>query len=205
MKLVVISSPEVIPDEAFIINQLFTAGLEILHLRKPGIEPACLAKLLNQIKPEYYSGVALHQHHELAKHFGIKRLHFTEQNREQVPTNYFRKLKKEEFTLTTSVHSWQTVQGLESIWEYVFFSPVFTSISKPDYQSAIPADFYLIEIFKQVPIIALGGINWQNIKQIKQMNFDGAAVLGALWQQPQQAVEEFNRIKELCSRNAPML
>ncbi len=204
MKLLVISNPEAIPDEATIINQLFASGLEILHLRKPGTNVAGQKKLLNQIQPEYYSGVALHQHHELAEQFGIKRLHFPEQYREQTTANYFRKLKEEGFTLTTSIHSWETLKGIDPIWEYVFFSPVFTSISKPGYLSAVPGDFYLPEGYKYLPVIALGGINSQNIHQIKKMNFDGAAVLGAIWQQPQKAVEEFNRIKEICTHNAPM-
>ncbi len=196
MKLLVISNPVDLPDEAAIINQLFASGLEILHLRKPGAGTTSLEKLLNQNQPEYYSGMALHQRYELAEQFGIKRLHFPEQYREQTTANHFRKFKEEGFTLTTSIHSWETLKGLDPIWEYVFFSPVFTSISKPGYQSAVSSDFYLPQSYKHLPVIALGGVNSQNIDQIKKMNFDGAALLGAIWQLPQKAVEEFNRIKE---------
>jgi thiamine-phosphate pyrophosphorylase len=203
MKLLVISNPEALPEEAAIINQLFASGLEILHLRKPGTVAASLEKLLNQIQPEYYSGVALHQHHKLAEQFGIKRLHFPEKYREQTTTNHSRKLKKEGFILTTSVHAWETLKSLDHIWEYVFFSPVFTSISKPGYHSGVPSGFYLPESYKHLPVIALGGINSRNIHQIKKMNFDGSALLGAIWQQTEKTVEEFIQIKELCS-NAPM-
>lgn len=36
MKLIVITQPEFFEDEAAAITSLFDAGLEILHLRKPG-------------------------------------------------------------------------------------------------------------------------------------------------------------------------
>ncbi len=35
MKLMVISSPDAVPDEALVMNYLLAAGLEVLHLRKP--------------------------------------------------------------------------------------------------------------------------------------------------------------------------
>ena len=35
MKLIIITSPDFIPDEARIVTELFKAGLDLLHVRKP--------------------------------------------------------------------------------------------------------------------------------------------------------------------------
>ena len=35
MKLIIITSPDFIPDEASIVTELFKAGLDLLHVRKP--------------------------------------------------------------------------------------------------------------------------------------------------------------------------
>ena len=43
----------------------------------------------------------------------------------------------------------------------------------------------LIELNKKAPfpIYALGGINEKNISESKEMDFDGAVVLGGIWNQ----------------------
>ena len=38
MKLIIITSPDFIPDEARIVTELFKAGLDLLHVRKPGAD-----------------------------------------------------------------------------------------------------------------------------------------------------------------------
>ena len=76
MKLIVISNPISISSEAQIINNLFNEGLRYFHLRKPNESMENIERLLAQIHPSFYPNIALHQHHQLASKFGIKRLHF---------------------------------------------------------------------------------------------------------------------------------
>lgn len=203
MKLLVISNPEQIPGEATLINQLLAAGLELFHLRKPKASVTDMERLLNKVNPEFYPAIALHQHHNLAKQFGIKRLHFPEHQRQQTPVTVWQQLLEEGYKVTTSVHAIDTLTVLPPVWEYVFFSPVFTSISKPGYAPVLPPAFYLTECNKPFPVIALGGITSRNLNQIPNMNFNGAAVLGAIWRQPHKAVAEFSKLKEICRRDAP--
>ena len=53
MKLIVITQPEFFEDEAAAITSLFDAGLEILHLRKPGASYEDMDKLLRRLPAEY--------------------------------------------------------------------------------------------------------------------------------------------------------
>lgn len=202
MQLMVISSPVAVAGEAARLNQLFAAGLEVLHLRKPGASSAELVALLHQLDPVYYSRIALHQHHALAEPYGITRLHFPEKERPGLTIAAGQKMQAAGYQLSTSVHQPEMLKKLLPVFKYAFLSPVFTSISKPNYKPIINADYYLQAAAKPLPVIALGGINHLNINQLKKMNFSGAALLGAIWQEPEHALKNFKVIQHACSQIA---
>ncbi|MCF0060048.1 thiamine phosphate synthase [Dyadobacter chenwenxiniae] len=181
MELIAISHPEFIPNEAERINALFRDGLLRLHIRKPGCNVADLNRLIGDINPDFYSKIALHSHHELAAQYGITRLHFPEKLRKETPEFMMEKFENAGFKLSTSIHDIDELDGLSKAFDYTFFGPVFDSISKTGYQRAITDDFYLEEEKKAVKVIAIGGIKRSNLHMIKTMNFDGAAMLGAIW------------------------
>ena len=196
MKLLAISDPEFIPDEAEIINSLFREGLVCLHLRKPASTQSEMKELLSKIGTNFIDRIAIHQHHHLADQFGITRLHFTEKDRKLASEKSLEYLKSEGYLLSTSIHDRNEMSSLSTLFSYTFFGPVFDSISKSGYKSALPAEFFLGEEIKIIPVIALGGIDITNLEKVEAMNFDGAAVLGALWKNPPSASAEFKKLKD---------
>lgn len=194
MKLLAISSPDFIPDEARIINGLFRTGLEYIHIRKPECTLDQLRVLLDEIDEEFISRIAVHQHHQVVSEFDIFRLHFTESIREKTNENELKNLKMRGYCLSTSVHDVEEMANLSPYFSYTFFGPVFDSISKSGYKSLLAKDFYLEKKYKTVPVIGLGGITISNQQQVKDMNFDGAAILGILWQEPSKAIEVFTSL-----------
>ncbi len=200
MKLIAISSPEFIPGEAAIINSLLREGLECMHIRKPGSTRDDFAGLLSEIEPAFFDRIALHQHHELTAEFGVRRLHFTETERRITSDAQQEKLSKNGFALSTSIHDLVELDNISPALSYTFFGPVFDSISKSGYKSAVAKDFFMVEKSKRIPVIALGGIDVLNIQNVRKMNFDGAAVLGALWRNPSRALEIFRTLAALADR-----
>jgi thiamine-phosphate pyrophosphorylase len=73
---------------------------------------------------------------------------------------------------------------------------VFDSISKQGYKGVAANDFYLRNEQKPLQVIALGGIDAQHIQPVTNMNFDGAALLGAIWGEPENAIENFKLCKQ---------
>lgn len=190
--------PRSIPGEAGIINQLFSHGLTRLHVRKPEATEAAMSALLQAIDPQYHSRMALHQHHHLAKASGITGLHFTEQNRLAQHPEAFYVFKNSGFTLSTSIHDVTGLERLPSCFDYVMLGPVFDSISKAGYVSKLPAGFQLQHHFPG-KVIALGGIDAKNLQSALEMGFDGVAVLGTIWQDPEQAINQFQQLQLLQS------
>ncbi|MFZ6013505.1 MAG: thiamine phosphate synthase [Bacteroidota bacterium] len=194
--IIVISSPEPVAYEASIINQLFDEGLEVLHVRKPHASEPEVISLLKEIKQIYYHRIALHQFHELAVDFGLKRIHFAEKKRLKADHNELQRLKRSDVILSTSVHQVQSYRNMPDLFAYSFFGPVFNSISKPGYNTTLPDNFVFPAEPGRPDVIALGGIDESNVKKIRSMKFDGIAVMGAVWQSPNR-VKKFKNLHKL--------
>ena len=195
MQLIVISNPDTVAHEARLINQLFEAGLTRFHLRKPEWDEQQLVDLLRQIHQAFYPYIALHQHHLIAMDFDIKRLHYTEKHRLATELDKLAHQKEGGYVLSTSIHDVAELNSLAP-FDYTFFGPVFNSISKPGYQSRLTEGFRINQNDFQPKIIALGGVEAANLGKLKAMNFDGAAVLGTIWNNPAQAVTNFKKLQE---------
>jgi thiamine-phosphate pyrophosphorylase len=111
----------------------------------------------------------------LASAFRINRLHFSEKDR-------INSLLSDKSIKSTSTHSTEEFNALESIFDYAFLSPIYPSISKPDYFSKIN---HLEAIKKRInfstKLIALGGISSKNILTTLENGFNDVALLGSLW------------------------
>lgn len=193
--IVVISNAAEVPDEASIVQQLFAEGLEVFHLRKPDAEEQTVRQLIEAIPAKYHNRIAMHGFFHLMKEYNIHRWHFREEHRQQTTKEELVQLTAKGYTLSTSVHELPTLQRLTPLFSYAFFSPVFDSISKHQYKGVAGKDFYLKEEQKHLPVIALGGVEPGNIQAAMAMNFDGAALLGAIWKEPAKAVEQFKLCK----------
>ena len=187
MDLIVVSDAVYFENEAKLINQLFEAGMAIFHLRKPGTDQSAFKGLIDQIEKQYHNRIALHQFHELSKDLtDIKRLHFPEQRRKEVFKNV------DGYTLSTSIHHLDELKNVVG-FDYTFYGPVFNSISKQGYSGIGSADLVLPEN-SGIKIIGLGGIDHEKVQDVKLMGFDGVAVLGAIWNNKQQAVQNFKSL-----------
>lgn len=180
MRIIVISRPDYFEGEATAVNRLFEQGMEILHLRKPVNDIGRFRTLLHGIDPLYHSKIAIHHHHELADEFNISRLHYPEQQRQQTDRAVFERKRENGSVISSSIHRLDLLSNLPFL-DYVFYGPVFNSISKPGYQSILEPRFRLPDHREGPRVIAIGGITTSLLDTVKQMNFDGAALLGAVW------------------------
>lgn len=175
--IIVITPEERIQRETEIINELFQEGLDLLHIRKPLISREELKDFIRKIDMQFHHQLVLHSHYDLAKDFNISRFHFREIDRQN---GLFKPFKDK--LISTSVHDIETFNELHEEWNYAFISPVFPSISKKGYGK----DSTILNDIKKrsnstVKLIALGGINENNIHEVFNSGADGVALLGAIW------------------------
>lgn len=178
--MILVITPEMIfPEETDIINEMFQEGLDLLHIRKPWISRNEMIEFITQIDESFHSKLVLHTHYDLGKEYHISRFHFREIDREQGKYKPF----VLENIISTSVHDITTYNTLNKEWEYAFISPFFPSISKKGYgtDSTIKEEIQYRNN-PDVKLIALGGINHDNIHEVFESGADGAALLGAVWE-----------------------
>lgn len=190
--MIVITNPSAVANEISILDSLFEEGLALLHIRKPDFSEIELARFIQQIKPEYRSHLVLHSHHVLAEDFEITKIHFSEKERKNsVSIDMNRK------TFSTSTHSIEDFNSLSSAFDYAFLSPVFKSISKEDY---LPKT-NLFEALKsrtnyKTKLVALGGMNAENIQKTHENGFDDVALLGSIWKN-ENPVKQFKLCQQI--------
>jgi thiamine-phosphate pyrophosphorylase len=170
---------------------MFEHGLDTLHLRKPKFSSKDLVEYLELIPSEYHDRIVIHSHHKLAKKFNLKGVHFSKVHRDK---NYNTKLKYLTFRLkfgniltTRSCHKIHKLEENFNRYTYVFLSPMFESISKKSH-SGLFSERQIKKALatKKRKVYALGGIDESKFKDLKDLGFEGVALLGALWDTDQE-------------------
>lgn len=199
MKLILITPPHYFVEEDKIITALFEEGLDILHLRKPDTIPIYAERLLTLIPEQYHKRIVVHDYFYLKEEYRLKGIHLSHRN-PNIPNHY-------KGHISCSCHSLEEVKEAKRTCDYVFLSPVFDSISKLNYNSNY-SNKDLIQAHKagiiDKKVIALGGIDTNNIAEVKRIGFGGAAILGALWNKfdlcntrdYQDLIEHFKKLKK---------
>jgi thiamine-phosphate pyrophosphorylase len=172
----VATSPETVAGEISHINSLLYAGLDVLLLRKPGFSALQYERFLEGIDPLFYSRIMIAGQPELVVKYGLRGLHMSEALRASITPG--------DYKVSTSIHSVQALQ-----YDHLILGPVFDSISKPGYLGRL-------QEMKNIPpnTLAIGGIHQKNIGSLKPMGFCGAVLLGAIWNDPFNAVPAYQSI-----------
>ncbi len=189
LDLILFTPPQTQPDEVTTILSLLDAGVDRLHVRKPEMGKQEFLDYLKQIPARYYRKVVIHSHYDLIAQYNFGGIHLTGTFLKQVEATLLKELiakaKMRRIDISTSVHSVEELSTLPNYYKYTFLSPVFDSISKKDYPQGIDhaaAKAYLgAQPVRKIKVYALGGINSGNLSLVKSTGFDGAAILGALW------------------------
>lgn len=176
MKIIAITTPKVIDEDAYIIKSLLDKGIDIVHLRKP---ESCIddcRKLLSTLDAEYRASIVIHDYPELYSEFSLQGIHIN-RNITTLPEGY-NGLK------TRSCHSLEEVVRYKSEYDYLLLSPIFDSISKVGYRSTFNEDVLQQASTSGIidsKVIALGGVTLDKISYLKGLNFGGAAMVGAIY------------------------
>ena len=190
MDVVLITQPKLKHNEAIFISKLFDAGLEKLHIRKPIHSMLEISCLLDAIPQDCLPNIVMHRHPELVADYGLAGYHHAEGE----------EIKSLLGTSSQSIHHLEDLFSLNPSLDYVFYGPVYRSISKKGYEPKVPLPEVkktltaLSDEKKRPKVFALGGIRRKKIIPIAEVGFDGIALLGSIWghSDPVKAFRKFN-------------
>ncbi len=214
MKVLLVSPFTDVPNEQYVLNLLFCEGLTHFHLRKANYSTRQMVAYLDRIPVIFRPHVILHSHFELIEEYGLRGAHFTRKD------NYADYVRQHKPRLQAdgrafghqsfSLHSISEIKRTEPIYDYLFLSPIFDSISNQGYNSKFrihDLHRFLQQKTDRPAVIALGGVTDTVVKSVFETGFDGMALLGYIWTQFEQnqnmvqAVERFRRMQYLISQH----
>lgn len=187
---ILITLPRILKNEAETLAALCGAGVSIIHIRKPEASEPEIEELLKTLQAlgADMSRLTIHYNEPLARKYGLGGVHL---RIEELLAGAGEGLRR-----SCSAHGWTEAERAATDADYVFLSPLFDSISKPGYHSAIdPAEAAERLRRRKGRIVALGGIRPANIARVRRIGFDGAAVLGAAWSADEKAVNTERTLK----------
>lgn len=187
----IVTSPEQLHEEERIIAALLSAGASRIVLRKPGWTAEQYVALLDAINPDCYDRLLIRDQPLLAARYGLAGVHWSGEAKAFHATALYREN-------STGIHSSGEITLTDKRYNLLLLSPVFNSISKPGYHGRAGG---MLTNKDSRPVLALGGVNHTNIILLKQWQFDGAALLGAIWKTPAKAVDNYYRIQQLWNKS----
>lgn len=202
--LLIITHADHLPGETERWKELLSTGADAILLRKPGWTEDDYVSILERTDPVCYSRMLIAQYCQLQQRYGLLGTHFSEALRNSTPPQWLEALRSEGCMLSTGVHHTGALAGMTNYWDLLLLSPVFDSISKPGYKGQVPEGFRLAPGINtgSARVLAMGGVDRSNAGLTRQMGFDGIALLGAIWQEPDKALERFIEIKKEWNINA---
>ena len=203
MKLAVVTSATSIDNEHEILERMLRHGLKNLHVRKPKYSKQKMRQFLEGFSKDSRDKIIIHSHHSLALSMRLKGIHLTEKHRESAfgiwKKFYLFRMMRPKLHISSSYHKLSEVKDEGARYDYVFFSPVFESISKEDNKPSYSlASMY--DVFHNNPKIkalALGGVTADKISTCFETRFSGIALSGFLWESD-NPIESFDEAKKLC-------
>jgi thiamine-phosphate pyrophosphorylase len=203
MQIVVISPESRDPREVPAIGEFLAAGLECYHVRKPSWTAAELENWLLGLPESWRPRLVLHEHHALVERLGLGGRHDKDGGPGANPVPG---------AVSRSCHDLPSLRRQLGMPGSILFGPVFASLTKPGYGPAPGFPWYeLWAMLRQrkralgrgpgtrARVLAIGGITAGRLARCRGLGFDGAAVLGAVWGEPDPA-RAFERIRDEAAR-----
>lgn len=171
MKLIVMTKPSFFVEEDNILSSLFDAGMDNLHLCKPGSAPVYAERLLSLLPEENYSKITVHDHFYLKGEYKLKGIHLDVAA--EPPIGY-------KGNISRTCHSVDELKEAKKKSAYVFLDNVFAHDDCQPRPVMEIANAYRNGLIDK-KVYAMGGINLDTVRIAKEMGFGGVVVSDDLW------------------------
>ncbi len=164
----------------------FEGGADVVQLRMKdtdGGEMLEKAKAIQEIAQQYCKFFIVNDRLDIAVLAGADGVHLGQTD---IPVQEARRLVGDEMIIGVSASTVEeAVKAVDDGADYIGVGSIFNTSTKPDADQGIGLDT-LMDICQavDVPVVAIGGINKGNIRDVIRAGADGAAVVSAIMAKP---------------------
>jgi thiamine-phosphate pyrophosphorylase len=170
------------------VEQVLSAGVTCLQLREKELSQEEFLALAKKIKPicaKYDVPLIINDNVAVAKEADADGVHI---GQDDMTIAQARAILGREKWIGTSVHNLEEAQAAwEAGCDYFGSGAVFGSHTKPDVTVLTPERLKAVCHATPLPVVAIGGINAQNVTALAGTGIAGIAVISALFAQPDKA------------------
>jgi thiamine-phosphate pyrophosphorylase len=176
-----------------IVAHACAAGCRWVSVREkdlPAGEQIALARKLTPITQDYGARLTLHGDAALARAAGVDGAHLSATGDAAAA----RATLGKHVLVGISIHGAKEARGLDpAVVDYAIAGPAFLTASKPGYGPALGADgLAAICRAAPVPVIAIGGIEAENVGDVIKAGVAGIAVMGSVMRsaEPEKTIKD---------------
>jgi thiamine-phosphate pyrophosphorylase len=188
------------PLEEIVIHAV-KGGVAYVQLREKDISTRFFVEEATRIKKllePYKVPLIINDRVDVALACGAEGVHI---GQEDMPYEIVRKLMGKKAIIGLSVETWEDVVASQRIdINYIGVSPVFATPTKKDTKGTWGLDgLAKIKAFSRHPVVAIGGLNESNIREVVKAGADCVAVVSAICaaDHPEAAARRLNDIINL--------
>lgn len=180
-------------SNAEIARRVLAGGAKVIQLRGKGISSKDLlaeAKKIRRLTKEAGAIFVVNDRADIALLSDADGVHL---GQDDLPILEARKILGGEKLIGISTHSVeQAVRAEQEGADYVGFGPIFATKTKADAEEAKGLRaLWEVRNSVKIPVVAIGGINLENIEEVIETGVDGVAVISAIVKAPD--IEEATR------------
>ena len=173
------------PLEAVVIEAV-KGGAAYVQLREKDVSTGFFleeAKRIKKLLEQYRVPLIINDRVDVALACGAEGVHI---GQEDMPYEIVRKLMGQKAIIGLSVETWEDVKASQKMdVNYIGVSPVFSTPTKTDTKGAWGLEgLAKIKAFSRHPLVAIGGINESNVREVVKAGADCIAVVSAICASP---------------------
>ena len=173
---------EPVPTARCLISEVLQAGATFLQIREKELDHETFlkeAKELAALAKKYHVPFVVNDNIEIALACGADGVHVGQSD---IVGKNVREMIGKDKILGISANTVETaIKAEQSGADYIGVGAVFHTDTKKDAQSLTNAELLAICKAVNIPVVAIGGINAENIMQLKGSGIDGVSVISAIF------------------------
>jgi thiamine-phosphate pyrophosphorylase len=184
-----------------VVLQAVKGGAAYVQLREKDISTRFFveeAKRIKKLLEQYRVPLIINDRVDVALACGAEGVHI---GQEDMPYETVRKLMGQKAIIGLSVETWEDVEVSQKLdVNYIGVSPVFSTPTKTDTKGAWGLEgLSKIKAFSRHPLVAIGGINESNVREVVKAGADCIAVVSAICaaHYPEAAARRINEMINL--------
>lgn len=165
-----------------VVVEAVKGGAAYVQLREKDVSTRFFveeAKRVKKLLEQYRVPLIINDRVDVALACGAEGVHI---GQEDMPYEIVRKLMGQKAIIGLSVETWEDVEVSQKLdINYIGVSPVFSTPTKTDTKGAWGLEgLAKIKAFSRHPLVAIGGINESNVREVVKAGADCVAVVSAI-------------------------